>query len=158
MSASPLFVPLTLPNGLVVPNRIAKAAMEENLADPEHLPGPALLRLYSRWADGGAGLILTGNVMIDARALTGPGGVVLDDAQPLAPFAAWARAIGAGGGLAWMQINHPGRQVYAAMAGLHRRWSPVSDYWVLNTTGRTVRLLHQLYHIAEKFEVEPGDE
>ena len=49
-------------------------------------------------------------------------------------------------------------QVYAAMAGLHRRWSPVSDYWVLNTTGRTVRLLHQLYHIAEKFEVEPGDE
>jgi 2,4-dienoyl-CoA reductase-like NADH-dependent reductase (Old Yellow Enzyme family) len=115
MSASPLFVPLTLPNGLVVPNRIAKAAMEENLADRAHLPGQALLRLYSRWAEGGAGLILTGNVMIDARALTGPGGVVLDDAQPLAPFAAWARAIGAGGGLAWMQINHPGRQVYAAM-------------------------------------------
>jgi 2,4-dienoyl-CoA reductase-like NADH-dependent reductase (Old Yellow Enzyme family) len=71
-----------LPNGTVIPNRIAKAAMEENLANEDHVPGKALIRLYRRWADGGAGLIITGNVMVDRHALTGPAGVVPEDDQP----------------------------------------------------------------------------
>jgi 2,4-dienoyl-CoA reductase-like NADH-dependent reductase (Old Yellow Enzyme family) len=112
---SPLFVPLTLPNGAVVPNRIAKAAMEENMADSGQLPGESLRRLYEGWAKGGVGLILSGNVMIDPTALTGPGGVVLDERQPLEPFRAWARTAKRGGNQAWLQINHPGRQVFAAM-------------------------------------------
>jgi len=114
-ATSPLFVPLTLANGAVIPNRIAKAAMEENMADEAHLPGPHLVRLYERWAKGGAGLMLTGNVMIDATAMTGPAGVLLDARQPLDPFHAWAKAARSGGAQVWMQINHPGRQVYAAM-------------------------------------------
>ncbi len=112
---SPLFAPLTLPNGAVVPNRIAKAAMEENMADRGQLPGESLRRLYESWAEGGVGLILSGNVMIDPTALTGPGGVVLDERQPIEPFKAWARAAKRGGNQAWLQINHPGRQVFAAM-------------------------------------------
>lgn len=108
-----LFQPLTLPNGQVIPNRIAKAAMEENMADAGHLPGAALLGLYRQWGAGGAGMILTGNVMVAADAVTGPGGVVLDARQPLAPFVAWAQAGRAHGARMWMQINHPGRQVYA---------------------------------------------
>ncbi|AUH33669.1 NADH:flavin oxidoreductase/NADH oxidase family protein [Paracoccus tegillarcae] len=108
-----LFQPLTLPNGQTIPNRIAKASMEENMADANHLPGPALLGLYRQWGDGGAGMILTGNVMVAADAVTGPGGVVLDAQQPLAPFRAWAEAGRARGARLWMQINHPGRQVYA---------------------------------------------
>ena len=68
-----LFTLLTLPNGAVIPNRLAKAAMEENMADADHAPSEALIRLYKAWADGGVGLILTGNVMIDRRAMTGPG-------------------------------------------------------------------------------------
>ncbi len=110
-----LFVPLTLPNGAVVPNRIAKAAMEENMADRGQLPDESLRRLYQSWAKGGVGLILSGNVMIDPTALTGPGGVVLDQRQPIEPFKAWARAAKRGGNQAWLQINHPGRQVFAAM-------------------------------------------
>ena len=110
-----LFAPLTLPNNAVVSNRIAKAAMEENMADSRQLPGEALRRLYASWAGGGVGLILSGNVMIDPTALTGPGGVVLDERQPIAPFRAWARAAMRDVGQAWLQINHPGRQVFAAM-------------------------------------------
>src|ERR1700712_3696707 len=112
---SSLFAPLTLPNQSVVPNRIAKAAMEENMADRGQLPGEDLRRLYATWAGGGVGLILSGNVMIDPTALTGPGGVVLDERQPIEPFRAWARAAMTGGGQAWLQINHPGRQGFAAM-------------------------------------------
>src|SRR5260370_17712884 len=112
---SSLFTPLTLPNRAVVPNRIAKAAMEENMADSGQLPGESLRRLYESWAEGGVGLILTGNVMIDPTALTGPGGGVLEERQPIEPFKAWARGAKRGGSQAWLQINHPGRQVFAAM-------------------------------------------
>src|ERR1700681_2665555 len=110
-----LFAPLTLPNGAVVPNRIAKAAMEENMADRGQIPGESLRRLYESWAEGGVGLILSGNVMIDPTALTGPGGVVLDERQPIETFKAWARAAKRGGNQAWVQINHPGRQIFASM-------------------------------------------
>src|SRR6478736_6607178 len=60
---STLFQPLLLPNGQIVPNRIAKAAMEENMADRQHLPGAALRGLYRHWGAGGAGMLITGNVM-----------------------------------------------------------------------------------------------
>ena len=113
-SSSPLFQPLSLASGQRLANRIAKAAMEENMADTAHLPGPDLHRLYAGWARGGAGLLLTGNVMVDARALTGPGAVILDASQPLEPFRQWVAAAHTADAKVWMQINHPGRQVYAA--------------------------------------------
>ncbi|MGW8374708.1 NADH:flavin oxidoreductase/NADH oxidase family protein [Streptomyces sp. ODS28] len=119
---SELFSPLSLHSGQVLDNRIAKAAMEENLADAGQQPGPRLLALYRRWAAGGTGLLITGNVMVHAEALTGPAGVVLDEAAPLKPFAEWAEAGRSGGGRIWMQLNHPGRQVQAGMPGVV--WGP----------------------------------
>ena len=110
-----LFSPLTLACGAIVPNRLAKAAMEENMADAEHAPSAALLRLYRAWAEGGAGLIITGNVMVDARAMTGPGGVVLEDDRHLDRFRAWADVARSHGAQVWMQINHPGRQMPAGL-------------------------------------------
>lgn len=110
-----LFDPLALPSGAVIPNRIAKAAMEENMADRHHLPSAELVTLYRAWAEGGAGLIITGNVMVDARALTGPAGVVLEDDRNLDRFRQWADAGRARGAQFWMQINHPGRQMPASL-------------------------------------------
>ncbi|MFT3660106.1 MAG: NADH:flavin oxidoreductase/NADH oxidase family protein [Gordonia sp. (in: high G+C Gram-positive bacteria)] len=121
-TASPVFEPFTLPNGTVLGNRIAKAAMEENMAIAGQLPGRALFRLYERWSRGGAGLLITGNVMVHAQALTGPAGVVLDRQAPLEPFREWARAAKSGGARVWMQINHPGRQVGSDMPGV--AWAP----------------------------------
>lgn len=110
-----LFSPLTLPNGAIVSNRIAKAAMEENMADADHAPSDELIRLYRAWGAGGAGLVITGNVMVDARAMTGPAGVVLEDDRHLDRFRVWAEAARASEAQAWMQINHPGRQMPASM-------------------------------------------
>ena len=117
-----LFTPLDLPNGQRLPNRIAKAATEEKLAGPGQVPDDRLATLYRRWSAGGAGLLLTGNVMVDGRALTGPAGVVLEADTDLAPFRRWAEAAKSGGARVWMQISHPGRQVQAAQGGL--TWSP----------------------------------
>src|ERR1700758_72746 len=117
-----LFSELALPSGARLRNRVAKAAMEEGMAGDAQLPGARLISLYRTWGAGGAGLLITGNVMVHAEALTGPGGVVLDDRAPLDPFIRWAQAGKAGGAAMWMQINHPGRQVRAAMPGVV--WAP----------------------------------
>jgi 2,4-dienoyl-CoA reductase-like NADH-dependent reductase (Old Yellow Enzyme family) len=119
---SQLFSPLVLRSGATLGNRIAKAAMEENMAGSEQLPDQRLVSLYRRWGAGGAGLLITGNVMVHAEALTGPAGVVLDDRAPLEPFTRWAEAGKAGGASVWMQISHPGRQVQARMPGVV--WGP----------------------------------
>ena len=117
-----VFDPLMLPNGSSIKNRIAKAAMEENMADADQAPSEELMRLYQAWADGGAGLIITGNVMVDGRAMTGPGGVVLQDDQQLEKFKRWARIGRSGGAQFWLQINHPGRQMQANLG--QKTWAP----------------------------------
>jgi len=112
-----VFTPITLPNGATLPNRLAKAAMEENMAAAGHLPGEGIFQLYKTWSAGGTGLLITGNVMVDHRAMTGPGGIALEAETPLEPFKEWAKAGTQNATKIWMQINHPGRQVYAAMGG-----------------------------------------
>jgi 2,4-dienoyl-CoA reductase-like NADH-dependent reductase (Old Yellow Enzyme family) len=107
--------PLLLPNGTRLSNRIAKAAMEEDLA-VRGVPGRELVRLYERWAQGGPGLLITGNVMIDRRAPTGPGAVVLEDDTHLTAFRTWAEAAKSSGSTVLMQLNHPGRQVPSYLA------------------------------------------
>ena len=100
-----------------IKNRFVKAAMEENLANAQQLPDEKLFKLYQQWADGGVGLIITGNVMIDKWAMTGPGGVALEQTTPLAPFKKWAKIAKSNNTKVWMQLNHPGRQVFKAMGG-----------------------------------------
>jgi 2,4-dienoyl-CoA reductase-like NADH-dependent reductase (Old Yellow Enzyme family) len=117
-----MFERLTLPNGSVIANRIAKAAMEENMADADQAPSEQLMRLYQSWADGEAGLILTGNVMVDGRAVTGPGGVVLEDDRHLDKFKRWASIGRSKGAQFWLQINHPGRQMQANLG--QETWAP----------------------------------
>lgn len=117
-----IFDTLTLPNGTTIPNRLAKAAMEENMADAEQAPSAVLFQLYRAWAQGGVGLIISGNVMVDSRAMTGPGGVVLEDEEHLALFKQWAEIGRAEGAQFWLQINHPGRQMQSNMG--QDTWAP----------------------------------
>ena len=107
------FEALQLPNGQIIANRIAKAAMEENKADINQAPSRELKQLYKAWADGEPGLLLTGNVMIDRHAMTGPGGVVLENEEHLDSFREWADVARNKGVHFWMQLSHPGRQTMA---------------------------------------------
>ncbi len=56
-TVSPAFAPpFTLPSGATLPNRMVKAAMEENMAVAGQLPpGKELVELYHRWSRGGGG-------------------------------------------------------------------------------------------------------
>lgn len=106
--------PLTLPCGAALPNRLAKAAMTEGLATGHGVPTAALDRLYRTWSDGGAGLLISGNIQVDRDHLERPGNVVIDrepNAAMQAALARWAAAATANGNAFWAQLSHAGRQV-----------------------------------------------
>jgi 2,4-dienoyl-CoA reductase-like NADH-dependent reductase (Old Yellow Enzyme family) len=109
--------PLALPCGAVLGNRLAKAAMTEGLADALQRATPRHETLYRTWSEGGAGLLLTGNVQVDRDDLERPGNVAIDASDPRTVsaeardrLARWARAGTVAGNHLWMQIAHAGRQ------------------------------------------------
>lgn len=94
-------------------NRLAKAAMTEGLADGHNRATARLTTLYRRWAEGGAGLLLTGNVQVDRRYLERPGNVAVDGKQSLEQMTRlerWALSVNGTDAALWMQISHAGRQ------------------------------------------------
>jgi 2,4-dienoyl-CoA reductase-like NADH-dependent reductase (Old Yellow Enzyme family) len=102
--------------GAVLPNRIAKSAMSEQLGTVAGAPDDRIVRLYERFGRSGTGLLITGNVMIDRRALGEPGNIVFDGPEHLKTLRRWSAAGKAEGSHVWVQINHPGRQVPRGLA------------------------------------------
>jgi 2,4-dienoyl-CoA reductase-like NADH-dependent reductase (Old Yellow Enzyme family) len=107
--AAALTEPLTLPCGLILANRLGRAAMTEGISDPRNDPTERHERLYAANARGGAGLVLTGNAMVDRRYLERARNAVIDAATDAAALRRWAGA--SAGAPTLVQLSHPGRQV-----------------------------------------------
>ena len=102
------FQPLELPCGVVLPNRIAKAAMSDSLGDGEGNPTQAQIRLYGRWAEGGVGLSIVGEVQGDPFFAEKPGNLVLNEQSDCAALRELARRGGSGNTSLWLQLGHAG--------------------------------------------------
>ena len=105
----------TLPNGSILKNRIAKSAMSENFGTKYHAPSKGLIHAYKVWAKGNPGLLITGNVMVDSKALGEARNVVVEDYKHFKELEAWAKSVEGTGVHLWPQINHPGRQAFASI-------------------------------------------
>ena len=105
----------TLPNGSILKNRIAKSAMSENFGTRHHAPSKGLINTYHIWAKGNPGLLITGNVMVDSMALGEARNVVVEDYKDFELLKKWAKSVEGTGVHLWPQINHPGRQAFAAI-------------------------------------------
>lgn len=101
---------LTLPCGAVIKNRIGKSAMSENMGSQGFLSNHFFQTLYQRWADGGTGLLITGNVMVDQRALGEAHNVVIEKGINDPSLKLWAEAGKRNDTHVWVQLNHPGKQ------------------------------------------------
>lgn len=99
-----------LPCGETLNNRMAKAALTERLADPSHLPNEKHFKLYETWAKGGAGMLLSGNILVDERYLEAAGNVVAHALSPEEPFKKWTKVVTDTNTHFWAQLNHAGRQ------------------------------------------------
>ena len=149
--------PFVLPCGVTIPNRIVKSAMSENNADPGGRPSKAIIQLYETWGKGGAGILMTGNVMVDARALGEARNVVIENDDYSSELSEWAEKCQKNGSHLWMQINHPGRQApkfnkevvspsdveLAIMKGMFKQPRPLTEeeIWkIIEAFGRTALL------------------
>jgi len=102
-----------LPNGTLLQNRIAKSAMSENLGSRNHAPTLKLINAYKVWAKAQPGLLITGNIMIDRKALGEPNNVVVENDEHIQLLQQWAASVQSTKVHLWAQINHPGRQAFA---------------------------------------------
>ena len=110
MSNLTIAQPFTLPSGEVIKNRIAKSALSEGIAEKDGRPSQALFNVYKRWGEGGAGILFTGNVMVDKAHLVNANVLIAEDEIFLEDYRKLADATQKNGTQLWMQINHPGRQ------------------------------------------------
>ncbi|TQW01091.1 FMN binding oxidoreductase [Cordyceps javanica] len=106
--------PITLPCGLTLPNRLAKAALAEGWAGQDRLPHADLIETYRLWAEGDWGMIITGNVQVDSTYLGTREDVSINEKisrnTHIEAWARWASAASERGTPTLVQINHPGRQ------------------------------------------------
>ena len=154
MDEQPTFAtPLELPCGVRIKNRFLKSAMSEQLGDHRHDATPGLATLYRTWAQGGVGLQVTGNVMVDRTALGEPLNVALDDESDRAALARWAEAGRSGGTQVWTQLNHPGRQSPAFLSPRPVAPSAVPLSGPLRRAFRTPRALsdEEVRGLVERF-------
>jgi 2,4-dienoyl-CoA reductase-like NADH-dependent reductase (Old Yellow Enzyme family) len=104
---------LELPCGAVIKNRFLKSAMTEGLASENACANQSHVNLYDRWAKGGSGILVTGNVQVDHRYIERPGNVVIEGEQTneqISSLANWAKSGTQQNTHLWMQISHAGRQ------------------------------------------------
>jgi 2,4-dienoyl-CoA reductase-like NADH-dependent reductase (Old Yellow Enzyme family) len=107
---------LALPCGVTLPNRFGKSAMSETLGTVDNHPTEELVRLYGRWSEGGTGVVITGNIMIDSRHIGEPHNVAVENESDLAILRRWAEAGTKNGNQLWAQLNHPGKQIPKMLA------------------------------------------
>lgn len=110
-----LFQSFQFSNGVIAKNRFFKSAMEEQLAKQNRV-SKKLVKLYDIWAKGGAGVLVTGNVMISQNGKGSPDDVVLENDSDLPMLQQWAQAGTQNNTLLIMQINHAGKQSPKALS------------------------------------------
>ena len=150
---NPLAQSITLPSGNILANRFFKSAMSENMASVDHNPNEKLARLFKTWAQGGTGVLVTGNVMVDRKHLGEPKNVVLDDQSDLKYFKEWAMSVEGTDTQIWMQLNHPGRQSPSLLNKESVAPSAVAFDPRLQKMFRSPRALEkkEVYEVIERF-------
>lgn len=110
MTENLLFTPITLPNETTIKNRFFKSAMSEGMGTRDFQPKKNIATLYKRWAEGGTGLIITGNIMVDPKGTAEPGNIVFDKNSNMEILKNWANQGQQHGAKVMVQLNHPGKQ------------------------------------------------
>lgn len=100
--------PIDLPCGVQLKNRLVKSAMSDSLGNGRGKPSLPQIRLYERWAEGGAALSLIGEVQVTPECPEKPGNLVLTPDADLAGMQNLAQRGSANGSHIWPQLGHAG--------------------------------------------------
>lgn len=108
--------PLLLPCGVQLKNRLIKAAMSDSLGDGEGNPTEPQMRLYERWAQGGAALSVIGEVQVTPDFPEKPGNLVLVPDANRAALKELAKRGSVNGAHIWPQLGHAGALSHEAIS------------------------------------------
>lgn len=111
-----LFTPFRL-GALELKNRFVSSATVECLASVDHRLTPEYLKVYTRLAEGGVGLIIPGNYFVSGEGRVVDRQLVLDQDGVVEPLRALTEAVHARGAKIVAQLNHGGRQADPALIG-----------------------------------------
>ena len=100
--------PLELPCGVILKNRLVKAPMSDSLGNGEGDPTESQIRLYERWAEGGAALSIIGEVQGDPHFPEKPGNLVLGLNTNQQALQSLSRRAMIEGAHLWPQLGHAG--------------------------------------------------
>jgi 2,4-dienoyl-CoA reductase-like NADH-dependent reductase (Old Yellow Enzyme family) len=114
--ASPLMQPLTLPCGAELKNRIAKFSMSDSLGDGAGNPTDEQISLYERWAKGGLGLSIIGEVQATPNYAEKPGNLIVNERSDHERLKRLARAGATDGARLWLQLGHAGAMADAPIS------------------------------------------
>jgi 2,4-dienoyl-CoA reductase-like NADH-dependent reductase (Old Yellow Enzyme family) len=153
MSTITIIDSLTLPCGVIIKNRIGKSAMSENMGSKGFLSNHSFQTVYERWAYGGTGLLITGNVMVDQRALGEARNVVIEKGINDLSLKEWANAGKKNNTQIWVQLNHPGKQSPKFLSSVPVAPSAIPLKKPLNRVFNTPRALSdaEIKEIIERF-------
>ena len=151
---SDIFTPWSL-GGLELPNRLLRSATWEGMADPEGVPPRQLGELWTRLAQGGVGLIVSGylHVLPQGRGLPGQTGIF--DDRHIEPLARLVEMVHQAGGKIAAQIAHAGRHTKAAWIGGAPLGPSAGFNQALEEEVRELSL-DQIQEILEAFQAAAG--
>ncbi|GAL09368.1 oxidoreductase [Vibrio astriarenae] len=91
-----------------IKNRIVKSAMSDSLGDGTGRPTETQINLYERWAEGGVGLSIIGEVQTDPRFPESAGNLVLSNQTDIEALRKLTQRATVNGAHIWPQIGHAG--------------------------------------------------
>lgn len=111
-----LFTPFRF-GALEVKNRFVSSATVECLASPDNRLTPEYLKVYTRLAEGGVGLIIPGNYFVSWEGRAAAKQLVLDRDELMDDLRGLTGAVHTRGAKIVAQLNHGGRQCSADLIG-----------------------------------------
>lgn len=136
--------PLDLPCGVQLKNRLVKSAMSDSLGDGAGNPTQVQMRLYERWAEGGAALSLIGEVQTTPYYPEKPGNLVLVPDADMTALHALAKRGSANGTHIWPQLGHAGALAHGPLSN-PKGPSPLNIEG-LHCDGMSLTEIHDLPH------------
>ena len=144
-ASNPLAQPLDLPCGVRLKNRLIKSAMSDSLGDGMGNPTEAQMRLYERWAEGGAAMSLIGEVQTSPHYPEKPGNLVLVPNADLPAMKELAKRGSVNGAHIWPQLGHAGALAHGPISA-PKGPSPL-DVEGLKCDGMSLEEIHDLPQI-----------
>lgn len=146
-----------LPCGATIKNRLIKSAMSDGLADGEGNPTECQIRLYQRWAEGGVGLSIVGEVQVDPNYPESPGNIVLGDHSNYESLQALTSRASINGAHIWAQLGHAGALAYQPISQLKGPSTlKIGEFECLGMSEEEVSCLPDQYASAAKIAKKAG--